>query len=234
MIYITGDVHANLDMNRERYLNKHLKNTDILIVLGDFGYTWTVSTLERWNKPFITLCVDGNHDNYDYLKSCPKTEMFGSEVQVIKENTYRLITGNIYTIEGKKFFVFGGALSIDKAYRMPNVSWWSDELPTMNDYNKAIETLKANNYEFDYFLAHTCSEETSRLLFHYPVKITDPTEKMLSQLEFEIRYNNPNADYKYFFGHHHAFRIENTYICLYEQIAKLGKKGIEYIQTKKE
>lgn len=234
MIYITGDTHANIDIARNNYLDKHLKDTDILIVLGDFGYTWTSKTLKLWDKPFITLCVDGNHDNFDYLSSCPKTELFGSEVQVVKKNTYRLITGNMYTINNKRFFVFGGALSIDKASRIPHVSWWSEEIPTMNDYNKAIETLKANNYRFDYFLAHTCSEENCEHLFKYHYKIIDPTEKMLSKLEFEINFYNPNADYKYFFGHHHAFRTEGSYICLYDQIAKLGINSIEYLQTKKE
>lgn len=229
MIYITGDTHANIDIARNTYLDKNLKDSDILIVLGDFSYTWNATTLKLWNKPFITLCVDGNHDNFDYLKACPTVEMFGSKVQKIKENTYRLITGNMYTIEEKKFFVFGGALSIDKAYRIPNVSWWAEELPTMNDYNKAIATLEAYDYSFDFFLAHTCSEEVCNQLFKYQHKIIDPTEKLISHLEFEIKYHNPNADYKYFFGHHHAFRIENRYICLYQQIAKLINNNVEYI-----
>ena len=35
-VYLTGDMHADLDNRRHEYLQE-LKPSDILIVLGDFG-----------------------------------------------------------------------------------------------------------------------------------------------------------------------------------------------------
>ena len=62
-IYVTGDTHANLDEKRSEFIQS-LSSSDILIVLGDFGYTWTPSILDNYHAPCITLAVDGNHDNF--------------------------------------------------------------------------------------------------------------------------------------------------------------------------
>lgn len=166
-IYVTGDIHANLDKKRARFIQS-LSPSDILIVLGDFGYTWTPLILDNYYAPCITLTVDGNHDNFSYLNGCPTVEKYGSSVQVIKENVYRLITGNIYTIEDLQFFVFGGASSIDKEWRLPYVSWWPEEVPSKADFDRALANLEHSQWNFDYFLSHTCSEQTSLDFFKYP------------------------------------------------------------------
>ena len=62
-VYLTGDMHADLDNGRREYLQE-LKPSDILIVLGDFGYTWNQEILKKYSVPCITLVVDGNHDNF--------------------------------------------------------------------------------------------------------------------------------------------------------------------------
>ena len=76
MIYITGDTHAALDTESGLYTQdqmmrkdfiQDLNKDDILIVLGDFGYTWTPSILEQYHCPAVTLAIDGNHDNFEYL-----------------------------------------------------------------------------------------------------------------------------------------------------------------------
>ena len=45
-VYLTGDMHADLDNGRREYLQE-LKPSDILIVLGDFGYTWNQEILKN-------------------------------------------------------------------------------------------------------------------------------------------------------------------------------------------
>ena len=124
-IYITGDTHAALNNESGLYKKGHklrkdfiksLNPNDILIVLGDFGYTWTPDILKQYSCPAITLAVDGNHDNFTYLNSCPKIEMFGSEVGVIKDNVYRLLSGNIYNIEG----IFLQAVRFMEVGRLPH------------------------------------------------------------------------------------------------------------------
>lgn len=227
-IYLTGDMHADIDDRRYEYIQQ-LRPEDILIVLGDFGYTWDSETLKSYTAPCITLVVDGNHDNFTYLNSCKYKNMYNSEVQVIKENVYRLLTGNLYDIEGSRFFVFGGALSIDRAWRTPYKTWWPEEVPSRDTYNKALENLATEGWKFDYFLSHTCSEQTSIDFFKYPNKLQEPVERMISELEFNITYNNPNADYLHFFGHHHANKATSREVCLYESIVKLVDHDYEYV-----
>lgn len=233
MLYITGDMHGSLkgekifsteqeNISRPEFIEKMTPN-DALIVLGDFGYTWNKQILNTYNYEVPTFTVDGNHDNFTILNSCPSASMLGGEVGVIKDKVYRLKTGEVYDFLGIKAFVFGGALSIDKALRTPYKSWWPEEIPTRDDYKRALENLEKANWDIDIFLAHTCPEDVSDNLFRYPYKVTDPTEKMLSQLEFEIKVHNPNANYKFLFGHHHSFRLSEKYICLYNEIISLDK-----------
>ena len=113
MIYITGDTHGEFDRFENRKLRK-LKADDCLIICGDFGFIWNDSKKEQellhkiGNKKFKTLFVDGTHENYDLLSSYPVTELYGGRVQQINKNIYHLLRGEIYTIESKTFFVFGG------------------------------------------------------------------------------------------------------------------------------
>ena len=236
MVYITGDTHAMLNSESGLYKKgqvlrkdfiKNLNHDDILIVLGDFGYTWTFNILKEYSCPAITLTIDGNHDNFTYLNSCDKTTMFGSDVGIIKDNVYRLLSGNIYNIEGIKTFVFGGALSIDKSMRIPYKSWWPEEIPSKDVYKAALLNLEDNNYDIDLFLAHTCSEDVCDKFFKYSYKIQDPVEKMISELEFIINYHKSDLDYKFMFGHNHTVRTDDRYTCMYNQIAKVYKENNE-------
>ena len=227
-VYLTGDMHADLDNRRREYLQE-LKPSDILIVLGDFGYTWNPEILKKYSVPCKTLVVDGNHDNFTYLDSCPVEDMYDSKVQVIKENVYRLLTGNVYTIAGFKFFVFGGALSIDKAWRTPYRSWWPEEIPSKTTFNNALANLQEVNWNIDFFLSHTCAEQTCIDLFKYPHNVQDPVERMISELKFQIEYNNPGSRYLHFFGHHHSNIAIDNNVCMYEKIVKLNGKDYEYV-----
>ena len=78
MIYITGDCHQdferfNIDVFPEQ---KEMTKDDCVIICGDFGGVWNrneessrEAKLMDWleNRPFTTLFVDGNHENFDRL-----------------------------------------------------------------------------------------------------------------------------------------------------------------------
>lgn len=76
MIYITGDCHGDwrrfsLDCFPEQ---KEMTRNDYVIICGDFGLWHDTSSERYWldwlnNKPFTTLFVDGNHENYDRLNN---------------------------------------------------------------------------------------------------------------------------------------------------------------------
>lgn len=226
MIYVTGDIHANLDQKRLDFF-KSLKKDDIMIVLGDFGFSWNKSLQNSWNAldiACLTVSVVGNHENYDLIKSCAVERVFGVAAYKLNPRTFYLMNGEIYNIEGIKSFVFGGADSIDKASRIPYVSWWPEEIPSRGEFLKGLSNLERNDWDIDLFLAHTCPVEVNTSLFNYPYKLKDPTEDMLSQYEYEIQKNNPKKEYPFLFGHHHNFKRGDKYICLYSQVMSIQKK----------
>ena len=226
MIYVTGDIHANLDPKRLDFF-KSLKKDDIMIVLGDFGFSWNKSFQNSWNAldiACLTVSVMGNHENYDLIKSCAVERVFGADAYKLNPRTFYLMNGEIYNIEGIKSFVFGGADSIDKAYRVPYVSWWPEEIPSRGEFLKGLSNLERNNWDIDLFLAHTCPTDVSLSLFNYSYKLNDPVETMLSQYEYEIQENNPEKEYPFLFGHHHNFKLGDKYICLYNQVMSLQRE----------
>ena len=52
------------------------------------------------------------------LDQLPRERKFGGTVGVGGENIFWLRRGEIYEIAGQRFLCFGGALSVDKAYRI--------------------------------------------------------------------------------------------------------------------
>ncbi len=75
MIFFTGDTHASHDIGKlsdERFPEqKSLSRADYVIICGDFGCVWVGTSRDRQRqdwlemKPFTTLFVDGNHENYE-------------------------------------------------------------------------------------------------------------------------------------------------------------------------
>ena len=203
-----------------------------MIVLGDFGFSWNKSLQNSWNAldiACLTVSVMGNHENYDLIKSCAVEHVFGADAYKLNPHTFYLMNGEIYNIEGIKSFVFGGADSIDKAYRVPYVSWWPEEIPSRGGFLKGLSNLERNDWDIDLFLAHTCPTDVSLSLFNYSYKLNDPVEAMLSQYEYKIQKNNSEKEYPFLFGHHHNFKWGDKYICLYNQVMSIQREGSKMI-----
>ena len=235
-IYSTGDTHGDITDPRLNYL-KQLKENDILIITGDFGFDWNKEFIDSWlefEHKYTVLFCDGNHENYDVLNSLPIEKMFGDEVGVFGNNTYRLLTGHMYNIEGEKFFVFGGASSIDKSWRrtheimhnQPRTLWWPEEVPTEETFELAKKTLADNNYKFDYFISHTCIPQLKGAVLHtYKTDFYDPTESMINSIEYLIKENNGGFKHA-FFGHFHTNLHFRNYHALYGDIVNITDKVI--------
>ena len=99
-IYLTGDTHYTYDLEKllpKSFDTKGLTRDDYVIILGDWGFVWTPQCgpesklygdyleQERWvdwfeSQPYTTLWIDGNHENFDLLKSYPEYEWGGGKV----------------------------------------------------------------------------------------------------------------------------------------------------------
>ena len=153
MVFVTGDTHGDWKSRLNRYVfpeGVELTKDDYVIVCGDFGI-WDDSPREHanldWleNKKFTTLFVAGNHSNYDILDNLPVEEWHGGKVNFIRPSVIHLMRGQIFDINDRSFFTFGGASCHDipdgvlepdderieswykmrKMFRINHLSWWS-------------------------------------------------------------------------------------------------------------
>ncbi len=223
MICLVGDTHGEIDhahLNNDR-IKKACNGVypDYAIVLGDFGFIWSNdpenASEQYWlnwldKKPFKVLFIDGNHECFPRLNALPTVNMFNSEVGQVSDNIFHLRRGHIYTIENNTFFCMGGALSIDKQYRTPNITWWQEEIPSYAEYKLGIENLKKVENKVDYVLTHTCPISIMRTCFDDEDKYKDSTCDMLESYKEIVTFK------KWFFGHMHMDTLFNRFYALYE------------------
>ena len=166
MIFITGDTHSHIDINRLKPggwpIGQRLTRDDYLVILGDFGLDINTDwpTGPDWfywlkKQPWTTLFVDGNHDNIPFLDTLPREEWNDGKIGMAADNIYHLRRGEVYQIGWNSIFTMGGAYSIDKAWREPYISWWPQEIPSYQEWEYALSNLEKVNYTVDKVFAHT-------------------------------------------------------------------------------
>lgn len=159
MIYVTGDTHGDFDRFKGAPLKK-LKKGDILIICGDFGFIWDGSKREKSilkklsNKDYTIAFIDGCHENFDILESYPVSEWCGGKARIISKNIIHLMRGQVYTIQDKKIFTFGGGHSQDFDFRRDGTKWWEREQPTHAEIIEAIRNLDEHSNIIDYVITH--------------------------------------------------------------------------------
>lgn len=245
-IFITGDTHGDFSRLAEGASPAldGLSKEDFLIICGDFGGLWRGDSRERKRlnrldaRPFTTLFVDGNHENFDLLARYPTEEWRGGLVQRICPSVLRLTRGQMFELEGKKFFAMGGARSHDiqdgilergqlmegdlerlrhegAQVRVNHVSWWRQELPSQEEYRRARQTLEENGWQADYIVTHCAPSSVQQALFrgYAPDELTDFLEEARQKCRFTT----------WFFGHYHqdGGGDDPRYAPLYEKIVKL-------------
>ena len=224
MIYITGDTHIPVDIQKistKRFpQQKEMTKNDFLIICGDFGGVWDGSNEEKYwikwlkCKNFTTLFIDGNHENFDILCNLPTLEFCGGIVHKITDNIYHLIRGESYNIDEKTFFVLGGASSHDKQYRTEGKNWWKEELPSEQEYIHAKCNLEKNNLIFDYIITHSAPSSIQ--------KKVAPTYETNKLTEFLEEVKNNVVCRKWFFGHYHKdIEIDEKFTAVFDKIHKL-------------
>ena len=248
MIFITGDTHA--DVQRFSTLcfpeQKEMTKNDYVIICGDFGLVFdqTETKEEKYwldwleNKPFTTLFVDGNHENFDRLNSYPVEKWHGGKVHKIRPSVIHLMRGEIFEINGKEIFAFGGASSHDisdgildkdkdvakikewnkdryKQFRVNHVSWWKEELPSDAEMENGLTNLAKHNYSVDFVITHSPAASHITLLGHGLYK-QDVLTEYLEKIRWKLNYKN------WFFGHmHDDININAKDILLYMQIIRI-------------
>lgn len=231
MIFITGDLHGSLDISkfseRNFQMQNQLSREDFMIICGDFGLIWEDCEEERnwlkWleDRPWTTLWIDGNHENFDRLKSFSTEKWNGGLIQKITPHIFHLCRGQVFQIEGYRIFAMGGAESHDKARRKEGVSWWREELPTEAEIQRARAALECVNWKVDIVLTHSLSTKIQWELFHGMLSYT---ENRLTDFFQEL---DENLDFRLWFSGHYHFskQFDERHVLLYDTIVQLTEGG---------
>lgn len=250
-VWITGDTHGDWihRLNKSSFPEqKEMTKDDLVIVCGDFGI-WDNSKTEKYkldwleSRSFTTAFVSGNHENFDILDAMPCGMWHGGKVNFIRSSVIHLMRGQVFDIEGKLFFTFGGASSHDisagildpddpdfrkkkkrldadpfASYRINHVSWWERELPTEEEMQEGIRNLKKYKNKVDYIITHSPDNFALRMIDD------DSGVYKSDRLTDYLQMVKQTTDYKQmFFGHMHVNR--NFYgekaTCIYEQILRI-------------
>lgn len=197
MIYFVSDLHGkqNIDGLQE-YLRIGTEN-DILIILGDvcLDFFQDMEKNKKFCEYFLSLkkniaFLDGNHENFTYLKTFPQERWNGGIVRRLTEYIVYLERGNIYHIDGESFFVFGGCKSSEKWAQQG--LWYREETASEEECKYAIKNLENHGLHVDYILTHKYEEDENSPL----------TDKNLYNL---TQYIERNITYKkWYFGHRHV------------------------------
>jgi len=247
-VYVTGDCHGDWFKLRRPsfYTREEIKKGDYIIVCGDFGI-WhdnngkesakldILSTLD-----YTILFVSGNHENFDRLYSdeFEIVDFHGGKAQKIRDNVYHLMRGNVYEIEGKKFFAFGGASSHDiqdgiidpadyesdeelynecykwnkehKMFRVKGMSWWERELPTDEEMEYGKKVLAEHNNEVDFVISH-CLPQQAAAIFSRGGYKCDKLTNYFDEIVEENKFT------KWYCGHYHQdWTIMGKFVLLYD------------------
>lgn len=253
-IYVTGDIHGDPSrLNNEQFpAQKEMaggQDENFVIICGDFGLVWNQvceSKKEKWwlnwleHRPFTTLWVDGNHENFDRLCSSeyPIENWHGGKVQKIRPHVIRLLRGESYDILGKKFFAFGGASSHDirdgildpiedaqiikewsrcyyKLFRVNHVSWWKQELASEEEMQRGREALAAHDNCVDYIITHCAPQDVCYML---PLS-SYQSDKMTLYFN-EIAHSTKFT--RWFCGHYHCNeRVMGKFDVIYERVVRI-------------
>lgn len=246
MIYITGDTHGNFNRFSQRYFPQQMRlgRGDYMIVCGDFGIWDETPESSRDldlldSRPFTTLFIDGNHENFDLLGRFPQEEWNGGKVHRVRENILHLMRGQVFTLDKTSFFTMGGASSHDiwdgilepdapdfesryrqmrrnhAMFRVNHLTWWTEEMPSDEEYAEALANLEKVGWRVDCILTHCCPTSiAAKLNAHYE------SDRLTNFLEDVLR--RCNFDY-WFFGHYHDNRIvDERFILQWEHISELS------------
>ena len=196
---------------------------DYLIVAGDFGLPWNDPESEEdaywldWldSRPWTTLFVDGNHENFTFLGKLPVEEWHGGSVHRLRPSVIHLMRGGVFDVAGMSVFAFGGALTRERAYRTEGVSWWPEEMPTELEKDIGRSALEERGWEVDLVVTH-CAPAN----FLHSIQFSfanDPLTEYLFELERKLSYKC------WVLGHYHIdFNIEwaNASV-LYERVVEI-------------
>ena len=236
-IFITGDTHGSYDMTKlsRRHFQegKTLTKNDYVIICGDFGCVWggELEKSDKWwqnwldEQTWTTLWIDGNHENHDLLQTYPVEQWHGGRIHKINNSIYHLMRGEVFTINDKTIFTFGGGYSTDRTYRKEGVSWWKGELPTHEEVNYALQSLEKYNNHVDIILTHDAPRDIKEYLGFYNLCDMSVYGEEYEDIHSTLYFFKKNIVFQdWYLGHYHIDKDIGNMHILYNEIIEITDK----------
>lgn len=231
MTFITGDTHGDWD-GRVHGLLEELSQYEqpvYLLIAGDFGFLFhedeqEQAHLDEMERSGVTVCFcDGNHENFDALNALTVGKWNGGRVHFLRPHVIHLMRGERFLIDSQRFFVMGGAASVDKTHRLMverfggEKCWWPQELPTDAEYKHAAATMEQMGFQTDYILTHTAPRELIRRMGYAPSAEDTELTGFLEWVLYDMKYRH------WYFGHFHEDReLDCNCTCLMHEVVRLN------------
>lgn len=208
-------------------LHQFHQNFDTLMICGDFGYIFRgdkdedefLDYIEK-EANFDIVFVDGNHENFPKIYSYPIEQWNNGKVHKIRNNIRHLMRGEIYTINSKTFFTFGGGYSIDKERRLNYEKaynrkvWWEEEFPTKQEIDNAYKNLEKYNWKVNYIITHSAPTNVLPMVSEFFISSLKADIDIVNSTLEDIR-QKAEFDHWYF-GHYHGNKDFDKFTLLYE------------------
>ena len=198
MVYYTGDIHGNAKAIAAFAQYFELTESDTIVILGDVGANYYGNRRDRYCKDVLAgikptvFCIHGNHERRPDTLAGYKQKEWNSGLVWYEDEYPNLLfarDGDIFTMEGTRHLVIGGAYSVDKYYRLENdLLWFADEQPSAEIKTYVEDQITKNR--IDIVLSHTCPYKYEPRDAFLPMidqsTVDDSTERWLDGIEATV------------------------------------------------
>lgn len=184
---MVGDLHGNVKSTTTVLNEMGKRKISHVIVLGDFGlwggheghiFLDACQSLAEKNKMSL-FAIPGNHENYDILERYQESYPTHKGFTYLRSRVLMCGKVNHFTLANKRFVVAGGAVSIDREWRLAKerggiwsnewgredlghgtgsrTLWWPQEQLTDKE---ELAVISGAEQPVDYLLTHDASDST--------------------------------------------------------------------------
>jgi hypothetical protein len=212
-ILVVGDTHGMSGVVEAKAKIASRLDCEVMLVVGDFGVwpgTGGIAFLDDVNaaaraNDIKVYALPGNHEDHDqwewWLSSSMPKDDYG--FTYVRSNLLLSPKVHNWKWDKKRFFICGGAVSIDRQWRTEGKSYWRNETFSEDDLS-SVE--KYRGPAVDYLFTHDCSNYTPWGFSLVP----DPdSQENRHRIDKAIRALKPR---QHFHGHmHHRYDWDNPY-----------------------
>jgi Icc-related predicted phosphoesterase len=215
-ILMVGDTHGNTRSLMHSIAFAGDQKIQHVLVLGDFGL-WThfadgIAFLDDINEyaqanNLTVYAIGGNHENWDhwnwFVDNMPKG---GKGWAMVRRRIALAPRIHTWKWDNTKFLGIGGAVSIDKDYRLmaekqrggPKTLFWPNEQFTDEDVESVLKIDVVNGFKPDVLVSHDCSTYTP---FRERLKPDLDSQIHRQRIDRVLKHTRPDF---HFHGHMHT------------------------------